>query len=195
VAEPTTPTLVSHEVKPATPPRPFRGGRAAVGGDLLDDTIIAKPLTGTGDLFFGLKPKSPNVVFRGINFSVPTKDGVSALRYEQAKAQGFTNATVADVAGTVPTSLQRDNGQKIVHGDLILMKIDAATYRGALKWKDQQALRSVQRFNTETVEQGKHELARAMQEVAAPGKLSRKLSAFSPTSDELKKDFGEGDDE
>lgn len=173
----------------ATPTTPKTGGAVPLDNYLLDKTIVAKPLTGQMDIFGTLKPKNPNVVLRGI-FNGRSGDSQMSLRYEQAKGQGYVNATIEDIAGTVPVSMQRDGGKVIVHGDLILMKIDRATYMGALKYKDQQALRSVQRQRDSSLEHGQFELARAMQEVAAPQKLSRKLSPFIPTESELKKDFG-----
>jgi hypothetical protein len=162
-------------------------GRTARMNDLMDTNIVAKPLS-MGDGFFNLRPKSPDVVFRAIAHRVATNSGLSTMRYEQARGQGYVNVTVADVAGTVPPSCIRENGQQIVNGDLILMKIGRKDYRGALKWKDLQAIRSTQRATT--IETGENELRRAAMETNMPPRLARKLSPFTPSPKELEKDFG-----
>jgi hypothetical protein len=165
---------------------------ASVGGspirnDLFDPNIVAKPLTSSTDPFFNLRPKNPEVMFRGITHTVITKDGPSFVRFEQAKAQGYQVATAADVVGAVPASLLREG--KIINGDLILMKISSAAYRGALKWKDQQAIRATQKVGV--ADQAKNEIQRAAQETNMPQRLSRKLNPFAPSGSEITKDFGD----
>ena len=68
------------------------------------------------------------------------------------------------------------------------MKIDKATYRGALKWKDQQAIRATKRAGA--VDEGNREIRRAMEETNMPQNLARKLQPFSPSAEEFRKDFG-----
>lgn len=156
--------------------------------DLLDSTIIAKPL-GMGEGFFTLRPKNPNVVFRAIACNVnPGHCDNPYLRYEQAKIQGYVNAVPSDVQGDVSPGFVKDNGARIVNGDLILMKISKSQYRGALKWKDQQALRATKKAGVE--EDGNRQILRAMQETNIPSRLGRKLQPFTPGEGELRKDFG-----
>jgi hypothetical protein len=164
------------------------GRRPSLTNDLFDDTIVAKPLS-MGEGFFSSRPKNPEVVFRAVTYSVTTRDGPSFLRYEQARSQGYTNATVLDCQVPPPPSFIKDNGQRIVNGDLILMKISKADYRGALKYNQQQAIKATQRAGA--VESGNREIVKAMQETNMPSRLARKLQPFSPDSRELKKDFGE----
>lgn len=185
VTQPNDPRDIVAAVKAAT----SVGGAVDTRMDLLNPNIVARPLTSSTDPFFSLRPKNPNVVFRGINYCVQTKDGPSYMRFEQAKAQGYVAATPADVQGAVPASLLKEG--KIINGDLILMMIDKSTYRGALKWKDQQAIRATQA--TGQREQGDAEIKRAAAETNMPGKLSRKLSTYAPSQSELKKDFGEAE--
>ena len=189
VKPPHPPTVDNTELLEATRSAGSVGRRPRIS-DLLDDTIIAKPLS-MGEGFFGLKPKNPDVILRAIAFNVSTNDGPSYLRYEQAKSQGYANATVADVAGTVPTSFVHDSGQRICNGDLIMMKISRSLYRGALKWKDQQAIRATKRIGA--IDQGNAEIRKAMEETNMPPRLARKLQPFSPSPSEFAKDFGERD--
>jgi hypothetical protein len=189
-ATPAVPATASTETPVQAAPL-NRGRRSSNDNYMLDATIVAKPLTSVGDLFVGIRPKNPNVTFRGVTFKVSTRDGESSLRYEQARSQGFRNVTVNDVLGTVPPAFVRDNGQRIVCGDCILMMIDKNEYRSALKWKDEQALRGVRKFREATLEQGRGELERAMNEINASPKLTRKLKPFAPTGEELSRDFGD----
>src|SRR6266566_6913894 len=85
----------------------------------LDDNIIARPLIMPD--FVNVKPKSPDVSFRWIEFKA--RDG---LRYSQALAQGWTNVTIHDVTPGVLSPYVREGGTKFINGDLILMKIAKA---------------------------------------------------------------------
>ncbi len=155
---------------------------------LLDDSIVAKPLA-VGDGFFNLKPKSSEIIFRAIAFNInPTHCDNPYLRYEQAKIQGYVNATKDDVAGEVAPAFLKDNGARITNGDLILMKISRALYSGALKWKDQQAMRATKKVGV--IDDANQQIARAMQETNIPTRLGRKLQPFTPSEGEIRKDFG-----
>ena len=150
---------------------------------LTDASIVAKPMASAHDIFFQLKPKNPNVIFRGIAAGVATKDGPSYRRYDEAKLQGYRNVTVNDVKGTVPDSMVRDGGQRIVSGDLVLMMYDRAAYLGALKDKDLKAIRATKRAGA--VEDINSQIVKAMQETNMPSRLGRKLQPFIPSE----KDF------
>src|SRR6266496_2363293 len=129
----TTPVMTNHPPKPPV-------AEALIPSELADNKIIAKPLVSPD--FLNLRPKNPNIKLRWVNCAVPNteKGGVSTLRFEQAKAQGYLVAHADDVINP-PDCYLHEGRSKLINGDLILMKIDAAAYLGALKWKDQQARR------------------------------------------------------
>lgn len=139
----------------------------------LSDSIVAKPLVMPD--FIHVKSANPNVSFRWINYKAG--DG---LRYSQAQAQGWANATSKDVAPGCLGSYIREGGTKIVNGDLILMKIDRARYLGALKYKHEVA----SRMSNPHVQ-----LATAAQKAAAgmtvPQSAAGKLELFSPTGEDI----------
>ena len=198
---PTTTLAPTVPAKPATVPPNVAvtaareassvGIRHTESNDLMDPNIVAKPLSNPGDGFGSLRPKNPDVVFRGILRELQNNLGVSPyMRFEQAKAQGFVVATKEDVdpSTPIPPSCITADG-KIINGDLILMKISAAAYRGALKYKDQQAINSVKR--SQSVEGARKEINRVAQETNMPSKLSRKLDPFNPSLADLPKGFDE----
>lgn len=143
----------------------------------LADNITARSLAVPD--FINVKTKNPNLSFRWINFKAG--DG---LRYSQAQAQGWQNATYADcaIAGEdIPEVYKKDG--KIINGDVILMKIDRATYLGALKNKHNQALHLAGHS-------GHHQEAarRVGQEIGGiPKEATGKISVFQPSAADLTK--------
>lgn len=141
----------------------------------LDDSITARSLSMPD--FINVKSKNPNLSFRWINHKAG--DG---LRYSQAVAQGWANATPTDcaIAGqSIPTVYLKDG--KIINGDLILMKIDRAAYLGALKNKHNQALHLAGAS-------GHHREAarRVGQEIGTmPKHAAGKINVFQPSATEL----------
>lgn len=143
----------------------------------LDGNIIARSLA-TPD-FINVKSKGNNLAFRWINYKAG--DG---LRYSQAVAQGWKNATPTDctIAGEgIPAVYQRDG--KIINGDLLLMKHDRATYLGALKNKHEQALHLAGHGGYQ------QEAARRVgQEIGGvPKHAAGKINVFQPEGTDLSK--------
>jgi hypothetical protein len=102
-----------------------------------DDDIVAKPLRTPN--FLNLIPKNPNMSLYFGNRAVGEKE--SGLRYDQLVAMGFRPARPDEVMTVqkqaVPASIVRDG--KILYGDLILLIMPRADFRGALKWNEQSA--------------------------------------------------------
>src|SRR5271156_1269522 len=130
----------------ATVPAPPKEERV-----ILDSEIVAKPL-GDPD-FIGLKPHNPNLSLYWGNRAVGDKE--SRMRINQLLSKGFTYAEAKDVymvnRGTgqklqCPDALMVDG--RIIHGDLILLKIPRADYIGQQKWNNQTAQSRVQKPGT-----------------------------------------------
>ncbi len=165
-------------LKPATPavtsanlPKP---PVAAPVVEVSTDAVVAKPLTRTD--FTKIKPKNTGIVFRGI-FT-----GHNGLRYEQAKALGFVNATQSDCEA--PGWIWRDGG--FHYGDLILMKIDAKTYNERIKENVDAANQRVSR--AANVDRAKGQLATELRGVGGiPASYRGKIGVFVPTTGDLDK--------
>lgn len=172
VSQPTKVPTIGSANLPKIPPPP--GASMPVTEAVLpDDQIEARPLMAPD--FINYKPRNPNHSLRWVNFSVGEK--ASSLRYEQAQAQGFQNAALTDVSLATPVapSYVRDGGSKIINGDLILMKIGRAAYKGALKYKDQQAVKLASKTETK-----KESLNRVQHDIAATGAPKELLSQVRP---------------
>lgn len=109
-----------------------------------DDQIVAKPLRSPN--FINLLPKNKSLALYWGNRSVGEKE--SSLRYNQLLAMGFEPATPDDVTdqfgNPCPSALAHDN--RVIYGDLILLKIPRVDYVGALKFKDQTAALRTRHF-------------------------------------------------
>jgi hypothetical protein len=117
-----------------------------------DDQIVAKPLRSPN--FINLIPKNKTLSLYWGNKSVGESE--SALRYNQLLAMGFVQAKPEDVTdqfgNPCPEALAHDN--RVIYGDLILLKIPRTEFIGALKFKDQTAALRVRRFG-QAMEGGK----------------------------------------
>lgn len=91
---------------------------------LFNKAIIAKPLMAPE--VCSLHIKNTEYRYRWVN-----RDGLGGRIYTQRRAQGFLNATMADV-DILNADAQTKDGE-IRAGDLVLMKIRADLYDGAIK--------------------------------------------------------------
>lgn len=181
VTPPKAPVITSANLpKPVIPP-----AAAAANPDIVAtvnktvseamEEIVAAPLI-EPDFVQNVKPVNPNLSLRWVLYRIEmvTDNGrISHLRFEKALAQGYQVATDKDLVGGGPAAYKRDNGTKFVNGDLILMKIDRRRYKGAILYREQQAVKamaSVRQNAAATVaQQTRHE----------------KISVFHPTEGEL----------
>lgn len=138
---------------------------------VVDDEIIAKPLVDPD--FTNVKPKNPNIRFRWVN-RIHGNEGRGG-RFEQAKASGFERAIPADCATAVSGHMIKDGC--IIYGDLILMKIDAKAYDGALKFNEQSARA---RIASATLGTGRKELSNALNEVPGSREDKSKVKLYTP---------------
>ena len=99
---------------------------------LFNKSIVARPLM-TPEVC-AIKVKNTDYRYRWVN-----RDGQGGRIYMQRKAQGFLNATTADVEILGGDAEARDG--EIRAGDLVLMKIQADRYDAALKYNMQEAYR------------------------------------------------------
>jgi len=157
--------------KPSAAPAPAQPTPAGVPIPA-DEEIIARPLSNPD--FTRLTKKNKNVEFRWVN-----RAAAAGQRYRQALAQGYVNATSADV--DVPT-VAFENGA-FINGDLILMKIDRKVYLGAIKFNEEEALRKVSPAGVEA--KTKAELQKAQGTVSAPRDVKSKIQAFTPPIDSV----------
>lgn len=165
---------------PKIPPAP--GASAPVVDKVAvvtDEPIEARPLTMPD--FINLQPKDQNLRFRWINFKVGKDE--STLRYEQALAQGFQNATVDDIKGIVPDAYKREAGKRIVNGDVILMKISRRVYDGALLHKDQQAMKLAAK--TDAKARGVDTVSQTVKATGAPAEIAKLVRPFAPSEAEV----------
>lgn len=97
---------------------------------LLNKSIVARPLMVPE--VCSIRVKNTEYRYRWVN-----KAGRNGAMYMQRRAQGFVNATTDDVEvlGGDATS----TNSAIEAGDVILMKIRADLYDGAMKWNMQKA--------------------------------------------------------
>ena len=138
----------------------------------LAEDIKAIPLVSPD--FTNPKPKNPNVQLRWIEFKA--KDG---FRFHQAQAQGFSVATLSDLAEPQKLAVySREAGTKFINGDIILMKIDKARYLGALKYRFNQSAA----LSDPSVQQA---VAKASAQ-AGVANARGKMTAFAPDAADLK---------
>jgi len=130
--------------------------------------------------FTRLTPKNKNVMFRWIN-----RQAAAGTRYRQALAQGYVNATEADVE--VPV-VAFTNGA-FLHGDLILMKMDRRQYLGAIKFNEEDAARKLTPAAIEA--KTKATLQESLGKVAGPADAKAKIRAFTPPIDTVNALAGE----
>lgn len=146
--------------------------------------VTARPLQMPD--FADIKPLNPQVALRWCN-----RVAGEGQRLDQVTFAGFVpvkpdEVRLVDPYGkpkTIPTSMIK-NGQ--VHmGDLILMKIDKASYDGALKYNWQ---RAIDRMRPGTAQrQGRQDLNNTLKEagVRPTPDLLKKLSTFQPSDAEI----------
>lgn len=135
--------------------------------------------------FVSLRPKNPNVAFRWVNRSVGAAG--STQRLDEMVYAGFVPALPIDAVmpdgKAVMPNLIKDG--KIIRGDLILMKIDRASYDGALKYNWE---RSIARLHpARQLQTGRSQLSKAVSGHVPPGAaktIAQKLQAFRPGSGE-----------
>lgn len=137
------PTITSKNLPQPGQAAPTTPTPAAPAKQVLYKDIIAKPLRTPN--FINLKPRNPNISIRWVNCSVGEKE--SKLRFNQAQAQGFECVEPKDVmdelGGPCPSALIRDN--RVIYGDLILMKMARVDYIGALKYNEERAIARVKK--------------------------------------------------
>jgi hypothetical protein len=141
--------------------------------------ITARPLNQPD--FVNIRPKNPSLSFRWVNRSVGPQE--STLRLDQMSYAGFVPALPEDCANLLPALVK--NG-KIVHGDLMLMKIDKKILLSAEKYNWQ---RAVNRLHPKAqLQNGQAALRQSVSEVPqrVPD-LNRKLGVFRPNEAELAK--------
>lgn len=161
-------------------PENQRGAAVKVDPNDPYPSVVARPLQMPD--FVDIKPKNPQVALRWCN-----RVAGEGQRLDQVTFAGFIPVKPEEVmypnGKPLPPSMIK-NGQ--VHmGDLILMKIDKASYDGALKYNWQ---RAIDRMKPGTAQrQGKQDLNNALKEagVRPTPDLLRKLSTFQPTDAEI----------
>lgn len=154
---------------------------AAVRGGLTDPypTVTARPLQMPD--FVDIKPKNPLIALRWCN-----RVAGEGQRLDQVTYAGFIPVKPEEVTypsgKPIPSSLIK-NGQVIL-GDLILMKIDKASYDGALKYNWQ---RAVDRMHPGAAQrQGRQDLNNVLKEIGAnKPEILKKLSTFQPSDAEI----------
>jgi hypothetical protein len=121
------------------------------------DNVVAKPLRTPN--FLNLKHKRPNMSLYWGNRAVGEKE--STLRYHQLIAMGFEPCKpdeITDQNGKpVPEALIRSD--RVIYGDLILLKIPKADYLGALKYNALRAMARVKKFGVAMEGRAAHQTA------------------------------------
>jgi hypothetical protein len=142
--------MPGQQIPPAVPPNPLAAAKPAGAitsanlpkppvpeAFISDDEIVAKPLRPPN--FINLLPRNPNHSLYWGNRAVGEQE--STLRYDQLIAMGFRNAKPEEVktatGDPVPPALSKEG--KVMYGDLILLLIPRADYRGSQKWNEQSA--------------------------------------------------------
>ena len=146
-AKPATPAITSANL----PKEPVAQSAPTI---LDDEQIVAKPLIDAD--FTKIKPRNPNHSFffgNRVANKASGGDGQTGLRIDDLLARGFEFATPEDVlipdgaGGWKPmpkdSALIRNN--RVVRGDLILLKIDRVKYVGAIKYNAESAMNRVSR--------------------------------------------------
>lgn len=186
VPAPKIPTITSANVPQTIPEgaKPPVVDGAAAEAFIPDEQIEARPLTMPD--FINIKPKNPNHSLRWVVFKVGKDE--SSLRYEQALAQGFRNATVDDVQKVSPAYI-RDGGKRLVNGDVILMLHSRQAYVGALKRKDEQAKNlAAKTEGVRRAQQGVDDILKGQ-----PADVQGKVRVFTPSKDEIEGLVGKDD--
>ncbi len=136
---------------------------------LTDNAILARPLQ-TADIT-RVKSKNPNLAFQWCNRKFQDGQRISEFEYE-----GFRKATPADCE--IPGLSSVDGG--FIYGDLILMKIDKASYRGALRHNALKSLQATRPAQVKKLLEGDREFSSA-----AAGSQG-KIHPYNPSADDLK---------
>lgn len=154
-----------------------------------DEAIVAKPLVDAD--FTKLKPKNPMLaLFFGnrVANKASGSDGQTGLRIDDLLARGFDFATPDDVlvpdgkGGWKPlakeSALVRNN--RVVRGDLILLKIARSDYIGATKYNEANATNRVARASNK--KRAASELSDALkgEGVSLKPQHRDKISFFNP---------------
>lgn len=146
--KPTQPTITSANL-PKDPADPIRPVTA-----LNDESIVAKPLVDAD--FTKLRPRNPMVSFffgNRVANKASGGDGQTGLRIDDLLARGFEFATPGDVLmpdgkgswKPLPPESALVRNNRVVRGDLILLKIARADYVGATKYNAENAANRVAR--------------------------------------------------
>jgi hypothetical protein len=143
------------------------------------DNVVAKPLRTPN--FLNLKHRMPNMSLYWGNRAVGEKE--SLLRYNQLIAMGFQPCKpeeVTDQTGNpCPSELAKDN--RVMYGDLILLKIPKKDYLGALKYNEERALARVKKFGVAMDGASRHQAADSRDiPRSALGSLPQKTQPFIP---------------
>lgn len=143
------------------------------------DNIVAKPLRTPN--FLNLKHKRPDMSLYWGNRAVGEKE--SLLRYNQLIAMGFQPCKpeeIVDQHGSpCPSELAKDN--RVMYGDLILLKIPKKDYLGALKYNEQRALARVKKFGVAMDGAARHQAAESRDiPRSALGDLPSKAQPYIP---------------
>ena len=146
----------------------------------LADGIVAKPLVQPN--FIGMRPKNANLQFYWGNRSAG-----GGLRLEELLAKGFVLAKPEDINGC-PEGFVKDG--KVVYGDLILLKMDKATYLGALRHNHDKATHRASRQGMG--ERGKRTVNEEARNVSGSADLLKKISTFIPSQAETEGLVGKG---
>ena len=143
-------------------------------------TVTARPLQMPD--FVDIKPVNPQLALRWCN-----RTAGDGQRLDQVVYSGFLPVKPEEVrypnGKAIPSSMVKDG--KVILGDLILMKIDKASYDGALKYNWE---RAVDRMNPRAVQkQGRADLNNSLKEagIRQTPDLLKKLSTFQPTDAEI----------
>ena len=119
------------DIKPTSDPSLERARRISPDAAILfDKSIVARPLMVPE--VCSIHIKNTEYQYRWVN-----RGSQSGRYYMQRRAQGFTNATLADI-DVLGGDVVGTNGE-VTAGDLILMKIRRDIYDGAMKYNMQKA--------------------------------------------------------
>jgi len=149
--------------------------------------VTARPLQMPD--FGNIRAKNPQVAVRWVNRAVGVAQ--STQRLDEMIFAGFIPARPDECeivsehgAKPVPASLIKDG--KIIRGDLILLKIDRASYDGALKYNWDRAISRL--HPSRQLATGRQQLQKAVAEKGVPRSvlpsINSKLQAFRPGTEE-----------
>lgn len=143
-------------------------------------TVQARPLQMPD--FVDIRPKNPQLALRWCN-----RVAGEGQRLDQVTYSGFVPVAPTDVTypGGKPIPSSMIKNEQVILGDLILMKIDKASYDGALKYNWE---RAVSRMHPRAAQkQGRDQINNALKEagVRQTPDLLKKLSTFQPSDAEI----------